>query len=171
MGTTGFLYKFFFLLHLSLVVVGFGSSFIYPLLSSRAKGLSPKEAYAVNHTAFSVSKYITTFPIYAAGAFGIALVIVSDEVFKFSQQWVSIAFLLFIIGIVFSYFVHTPNLKAIDELNGRLVSGSVDGTPGTPKEVKELEERNARVGMYGGILHLIFLLLMIDMIWKPGLGY
>jgi hypothetical protein len=22
--------------------------------------------------------------------------------------------------------------------------------------------------MYGGILHLLFLLLMIDMVWKPG---
>ena len=42
-------------------------------------------------------------------------------------------------------------------------------TPLAPKEVVELEERAGKAGAFGGLLHVIWLLLMIDMIWKPGL--
>ena len=60
----------------------------------------------------------------------------------------------------------------MDELEEQLVVGSVkagaDGGP--PKEVAELGERSSKAAMYGGVLHVIWLLLMIDMIWKPGLG-
>lgn len=166
------LYKILFLLHLLAVIVGFGSSFVYPMLAAKTKDLDPKERYAVNHTAFSVSKYLTSYPIYAAGVFGILLIPASEESWKFSQTWVSVAFLLYVLALLVATFLHMPNLKAMDELGGRLAAGKI--TPpkgeGPPKEVKEMEERASRAGMYGGMLHLLFLLLMLDMIFKPGLG-
>jgi hypothetical protein len=96
------------------------------------------------------------------------LVGASNE-WKFSQTWVSIAFVLFLIGVGVSLFVHQPNLRAMNALQEKLVSGQA--TPaqgGPPAEVAELQARGKRAGMVGGILHLIFLLLVIDMIWKPG---
>jgi hypothetical protein len=171
MGAGSFAYKFVFMLHILCIVVGFGTSFLYPVLASKARALPPNEGYAVNHTAFSVSKYLTTYPIYAAGVFGLTLVILSDKAYTFSQTWVSVAFVLFFIAVLFAGFVHVPNLKAMDELSGKLARG--EATPskeGPPKEVLELQERGPRAGMYGGLLHLLFLLLVIDMIWKPGLG-
>jgi uncharacterized membrane protein len=162
-------YQLLLLLHLIAVVVGFGSSFVWPALAARARKLEPAQAYAMNSTALGLGKGLTTYPIYAAGLTGIVLVAVSEP-WGFDQTWISIAFLLFILGVCVSLFLHTPNLKAMNALQERLVSGG--GTPtqgGPPAEVAELQERGKRAGMYGGLLHLIFLLLMIDMIWKPGL--
>jgi hypothetical protein len=88
----------------------------------------------------------------------------------FSETWVTLAFVLFIAGVCVSEFVHSPNLKAMDALQEKLVSGAA-GAPaggGPPPEVAELQARGKRAGMVGGILHLIFFLILIDMIWKPG---
>jgi hypothetical protein len=162
-------YQLLLLLHLLTVVVGFGSSFVWPALSARARKMDPAQAYAMNSTALGLGKGLTTYPIYGAGLTGIVLVAVSED-WEFSQTWISIAFALFIIGVSVSAFLHTPNLRAMNALQEKLVSGG--GTPtqgGPPAEVAELQERGKRAGMYGGILHLTFLLLMIDMIWKPGL--
>jgi hypothetical protein len=169
MGQDAFAYQFVFLLHLTLVVVGFGSSFVYGLLAVQARKLEPKESYAVNHAAFSVSKYLTTYPIYAAMVCGIALVVLSDKLFTFSQTWVSLAFVLSLIGILVMNFLLYPNTKAMDALQEKLASGAAKPGPdgGPPKEVAELQERGSKQGMYSGVLHLLFLLLMIDMIWKP----
>ena len=170
MGMDSFTYKFVFLLHLTAVVVGFGSAFVYPMLSSRARKLEPKEAYAVNHAAYGIGRYLTSYPIYAAIVFGILLVVLSDQNFKFSQTWVSVAFVVVICAVLLNVFLHEPNLKAMDALQEKLANGTVTpGKDGKPKEVTELQERGSRAGMYGGVLHLFFLILMIDMIWKPGL--
>ncbi|MBI2704653.1 MAG: hypothetical protein HYX32_05100 [Actinobacteria bacterium] len=173
MFATSFLYKLVFLLHLASVVVGFGSSFVYPVLGAKARGLgpsSPKESYAIAHAGLETSKIITTPMIYAAGAFGIVLVFLSEGAFKFSQAWISIAFLLFIAAALIAALLHLPNLKAMDALQAKLAAGTVTPNPagGPPAEVAELAERGSKAGAYGGLLHVLWLLLMIDMIWKPG---
>jgi hypothetical protein len=162
-------YQLLLLLHLLTVVVGFGSSFVWPALAARARKMDPAQAYAMNSTALGLGKGLTAYPIYAAGLTGIVLVAVSEP-WEFSQTWISIAFALFIIGVCVSAFLHTPNLRAMNALQATLVSGGGTSTQGgPPAEVAELQARGKRAGMYGGILHLTFLLLMIDMIWKPGL--
>ncbi|MCU0269540.1 MAG: hypothetical protein MUF83_12980 [Acidimicrobiales bacterium] len=165
-------YRIFFLLHLLAVVVGFGSTFVYPMLAAKARKLPPSEAgaaYNINKAAMEVSKSITTPAIWAAGAFGVILILLSEDAIEFSDPWISIAFLLFFAGVGISYGLHTPNLKAMGALQEKLVNGEV--TPpaggGPPAEVAELQARGKRAAMYGGLLHLLFLLLMIDMIWKP----
>ncbi len=174
MGTDTFLYHLLFLCHLLAIVVGFGSAFVYPVLAAKSRQLPAKEAYAVNHTAFSISRMLTTYPIYASGAFGLALVFasgISDVWLK--QRWISIAFLLFILAVLLEAFLFYPNAKAMDALAAKLANATpgAGGAPGgKPKEVTEIEERGKRAGMYGGLLHLFFFLLMIDMIWKPGSG-
>lgn len=172
MTISGFWYPLLTLLHIGCVIVGFGSSFVYPVLAGKARSLDERAAFAVNRLAFDTSKMLTTPVIYAAGAFGIGLVLLSEKRWTFSQLWVSIAFVLFIAAALIAAFLHTPNLKAMVALQERLAGGEVAPPPegGAPKEVTELQERASRAGMYGGLLHLLFLLLMIDMIWKPGLG-
>jgi len=165
MGYGSFPYQVTYLIHLAAVVVGFGSSFVYPLLAARSKNLPPREAYAVSHTALGISPYLTTYPIYTAGATGVLLVILSDQAIAFSSTWISIAFLVFFLGVLVSVFLHTPNLKAMDALQEKLL----DAPPGdAPPEVAELEERGQKAAMYGGLLHLFWLVLMVDMVWKPG---
>ena len=64
----------------------------------------------------------------------------------------------------------SPNLKAMDALAGEAGRRRrrPPATAGRRREVAELQERGKKAGMFGGLLHLIFLLLLIDMIWKPG---
>ena len=171
MGYGGFTYQVVYFIHLACIVVGFGSSFVYPFLAAKARGLPPREAYAINHTALEISPYLTSYPIYGAGAAGVILIILSDQVFDFSQTWISVALLVYVLAVLVALFLHSPNLKAMDALQAKLVDAPA-GAPGTeaPPEVAELEERGQRAAMYGGILHLFWLILMIDMIWKPGLG-
>lgn len=174
MGVTSFAYKLFFLLHLATIIIGFGSTFVFSMLGGKAKRLGPtepKQAYAISHAAYETGKVLASPFIYAAGAFGLVLVVLSDSVWKFSQTWISAAFVLFIAAALIAIFLHNPNLKAMDELSRKLADGDVKPNPGggPPKEVAELEERGGKAGMYGGVLHLMWLLLMIDMIWKPGM--
>lgn len=173
MARGDFLYNVVLLLHIGAVVVGFGSSFVWPVLAQKAKAMGGAEGYALSHSAFQLSKPLTTYPIWAAGAFGILLVVFEQmqefSTIEFSQTWISAAFVLFFGAVAFAWFVHSPNLARMDELQAKLVAGDV--TPndnGPPKEALELADRGKQAGMYGGILHLLFLLLMIDMIWKPG---
>lgn len=175
MGIDSFVYKLFFLLHLAAIIIGFGSTFVFAMMGGKAKRLGPtdpKGAYAISHASYEAGKVLASPFIYAAGAFGLILVVVSNNAWKFSQTWISAAFVLFILAAAIAIFLHNPNLKAMDELSAKLADGKVTPNPGggPPAEVAELEERGGKAGMYGGILHLFWLLLMIDMIWKPGLG-
>lgn len=170
-ATDSFVYKFVFLLHLSMVIVGFGTSFAWPALAAKARKIQGAEGYAITHSALELGKGLTTIPIWLAGFFGIVLVVVSDDVWKFSQTWISAAFAVFLFSAAFAMFVHTPNIKKMDELQAKLLSGEATPTQGgPPAEVLELQARGKRAGMTGGVLHLAWLVLMVIMIWKPGLG-
>jgi hypothetical protein len=164
-----FVYNLLFFLHIACIVVGFGSSFVYPVLAVKARELSPKEAFAINHAAFSSSKFLTSYPIYAAGFFGLCLIFASEEVWTFKQTWISLALLMFIIAVAIATFLHMPNLKAMDALGEKLANAEPKAG-GPPKELAELQERGQKAAMYGGILHLLWLLLMLDMVFKPFLS-
>lgn len=170
-GSETAIYKVLYLLHLMAVIVGFGSSFVWPVLGAQARKLGPGEAsLTISRTALQSSKLLTTVAIYLAALFGILLVVFSGEAWKFSQTWISVAFVLFIAGAVLGYLL-AANSKKMVGLQERLVSGEAKGGPGgPPPEVAELQALGKRSAMFGGLAHLMFLLLMIDMIWKPGLG-
>jgi hypothetical protein len=167
-----FAYRLFFLLHVGFVVVGFGSSFVYPVLAAKARSLDERASFAVSKLSFDTAKVVTTPCIYAAAVCGIILIPLSESLFKFSQLWISLAFVLFIAAALIAGLLHMPNLKAMTAIQERLANGEIapPAEGGAPKEVIELQERASRAGMYGGLLHVLWLLLMIDMIWKPGLS-
>jgi hypothetical protein len=170
-----FSYDLFLFLHILAVVVGFGSTFVWPALASKARALPPEQGYAISHASLVTSKVLTRPVIWGVGITGIVLVYLwgdkTDDVSgAFGEPWVSTAILLYVIGIAVSEVLHSPNLKAMDEIQERLVSGQT-GAPaagGPPPEVAELQARGKKAGMFGGILHLIFFVILILMVWKPG---
>ena len=171
MGYGSFVYNVVYLLHLMTVIVGFGSVVVASFLAARAREMDYPQGRVVAQVAFRMEKALTTGPVVAAGLFGLLLVVLSDEVYKFSQTWISIAFLLYfaVVGVII--FLVTPNTKAMDQLHGQLADGSVTAskTAGPPAEVAELAERSKKAAAFTGIVHLLWLLLLIDMVWKPGL--
>jgi hypothetical protein len=163
-------YKLVLLLHVATVVVGFGSSFVWPAMATKARKLKGREGYAITHAGLEVSRVLTTPFIYAAGALGVVLIPLSGEAWEFSQSWISASFTVFIIVALVGAFAHAPNLKAMDELSRTLAEGTHTPTQGgPPPEVAELEARAKKAGMFGGILHLGWLILMYLMIFKPGM--
>lgn len=173
-------YRILFFLHILLAIVGFGSTFVWPALSSQARKLDdPGQRYAITHAGYVLGKPLSSYPIYGVGLTGILLVVFSKPGFpgaepsiKFSETWISIAFLLYFIALAVSIFLHMPNIKAMDELGAKLAAGDVTPQPGgPPAEVVEIQERGKKAAMFGGILHLLFVLILLDMVFKPGFAF
>lgn len=158
-------------LHILCAIVGFGSTFVWAMLGSKAKEFDPKSGYQYSQLIAHASERLTTPFIIATGVIGFALVALgSDYGVKFSQTWVSIAMFLFFVGLGVSFGLLQPNQKAMLAIQKKLAEGDVTPTPGgPPAEVAELGERGQKAAMYGGILHVLFLLMMLDMVFKPGM--
>jgi hypothetical protein len=148
-----FAYKLLLFLHILSIVVAFAPAFVNPLLDSRlkAEGSSladhPRISYILAHN----GERVYGPALVLSGLFGIGMIFSSKthgvQIFEFSQAWVSIAFVLWILllGVVFAGII--PAEKKVAD--GRV-------------------EEAKHVAMYGGIAHLLFFFMLIDMIWKPG---
>lgn len=139
---TGF--RIVLLLHILSVLVAFSPFFVMPLLA-RTGG---------EGTAAAVLKYLQRFATPAlvlAGFFGLALVGMSKtgsaEVFSFKQAWVSVALLLWILQVALVIFAILPAQR---------------------KAAEGDEEAVRRVPMFTGMVHLLLLVLLYLMIWRPG---
>lgn len=168
------IYDFVLWLHILTVIVGFGSTFVWPFLASKARQLGdPKVGYYVSQMSLQGGNILSSWFIYGAGATGLLLVILASSndpaIIEFSDTWITFAFILYFIGIGVSLGLHYPNLKAMLTLQEQLASadGSPGGASGPPPQVAELEERGKKAAMYGGILHLLFVLILLDMVFKP----
>ena len=93
------------------------------------------------------SKLIYGPALIAAGAFGILLIVVSDEAWEFSQGWVSFAFLVW---IAMNGVLHALLLPAERKL--------ADGD----------EASRSRADLGGQIITVLFIVMLWLMIWKPG---
>ena len=161
-----FFYDLLLWLHLLTAIIGFGSSFVWPFYANQAKAAGPEISLWNTRTSLLGSPYLTTYMIYAVGLTGILLIIASGDVIEFSDLWISIAFLLYIGALVVALGFHTPNLKAMLGLQEELENAPP--TPGgPPPQALELAARGKKAGMYGGILHLLFVLILLDMVFKP----
>ena len=156
-------YNLVLLLHILTVIVAFSPAFVWPLLNrqrrlegstgehdtSKVSG-NPIPASAPTGGAVSaiIDPIVHGGALVLAGLFGIGLIGLSSSVFEFSQTWISIAFVLWflMIGVFFAGLI--PAQRAIRE-------GKVSA-----------EQRLAM--SYGG-MHLLLLLQIIVMVWKPGL--
>jgi uncharacterized membrane protein len=135
-------YKLLFLLHIVAIVVAFAPGFVLPGLRRKVDEKVLAAAAAANEMRIHGPALVL------AGLFGFGLIGMSDKAFKFSQPWISVAMLLWLImlGVVFAVLLPAEKRTAA-------------GDQGSAKIMN----------MAGGILHLLFLVMVIDMIWKPGL--
>jgi uncharacterized membrane protein len=164
-------YKVVLLLHILSAIIGFGAVFLSALYGRAAERHKGAEGLAIAETNYDVSQVATYF-IYAVFVFGILLVLMSDDVFKFSQGWLSASFALYLLGVGLSHGMLRPNVRRMHALMRELASGgppvaSAAGA-GRPPQVDEIEHRARTVGIVGAVLNLNVVLLLYLMIWKPG---
>lgn len=160
-GSDDTIYGVVLFLHILAVIAGFGPTFVYPVFAAMARNRPGAEGLAINEVTLDIAKKLE-YAIYAVPILGIILVLLSDDVFAFSDPWVVASLVLYLLGLAVSTRLHLPNLARMNELQRQLVGG------GSAEAGGELEERGKRAGMYGGILHLTLAVILWLMIFKPG---
>ena len=169
-GLNSGIYKLLLVLHILAAIIGFGSVFLAGVFASKAQARGGREGLAVTEVLVDVAEHWSEWFIYAVPLLGIGLILVSDDVWKFSQTWISMSFLLYIIALGLSHGVHFPNLKRMNALGAELVAGGpAPAGGGPPPQVAELEARGKRAGAVGAALNLLMVAILFLMIWKPGL--
>ena len=158
MGVDSDLYQFVLVLHIAATIIGFGGTFIagfYGMESGKRRG---PEGLAIAETTMKVTKLAPTMAIYSVPILGILLILLSDDLWQFSDAWVSLSFLLYIAALVISLGFHIPNLNRMLELRR-----GAEGVQAT-----EVAARAKKAGMLGGILNLLWVAVLFLMVFKPG---
>lgn len=171
MGIDSGAYQFVLVLHLVAVVIGFGTTFSAGFYGMEAKARKGREGAAIAEASLSVTTKVGEWAIYAVPILGIALVMMSDDAWKFSQVWISLSFLVYIAAIGLVHGMHLPNVRKMNQLMAELAAGEGGGASsgGPPPQVAELEARGKRAAMAGGLLNAMWVLAVVLMVAKPGL--
>jgi hypothetical protein len=166
-GTDSFLYRLFLLLHILAAIVGFGAVMLNGVYASRARKRPPAEGLAVMEVNTFVSLNVGEKFILAVPILGFGLVGLSDKVIKFSQTWVWLSLVIYLGALALSYGVLQPKVKRLLALQRELVAA---GPPqGPPPQAAEMTAIGKQIGPISGVLHLALVVILVLMIWKPGL--
>ena len=177
--TDGGFYKLCLALHILCAIVGFGAVFLNGIYGQQMKVRMQSgrgaEAIGIFEANFKVSQ-IGEYFIYAVFVFGFAVLGLSDSVWKFSQTWIWLSVLLYVVGIGLSHGVLMPTVKRMGVLMHEMVAGpppagSVPERPATgpPPQALEMEALGKKLGVVGPTLNLIMVAVLLLMVWKPGL--
>jgi uncharacterized membrane protein len=141
------LYKLLYLGHIVAFLVAFAPAVIHPILAAQAKGDGPDTLPRLSGHMAANGRRIHLPALVAVGGLGLAMVLVSDEVWGFDQAWVSLAFLVWLAigGVVTAILLPAER---------RLAGGDLAA------------EKQVAVG--GQITTLLLLAMLYLMIWKPG---
>lgn len=168
-------YKIVLILHILGVVVGIGAMMLNGLYGAQAKARKGPEGLAIAEANFKVSS-VAEYVIYTIPVTGIALVLMSDDVFEFEQTWLWLSIVLYIVALGISHAVMIPTAKRMQALMRELnamgpppAGGPPPGAGGPPPQVVELEALGKKIGLGGMTLNLLTVVLIFLMVWKPGL--
>ncbi|MCU1352511.1 MAG: hypothetical protein JWM05_1720 [Acidimicrobiales bacterium] len=141
-------YKLMYLLHILAVIVAFAPAFVWPVVSGQLKKQGKPVGPAIGALAAGNTTKIHGPALILVGVFGMGLVGMSEKTWEFSQTWVSLALLIWFVmnGVLWGLMLPAEKQAAAGD-----------------------EAADKKVAMFGGILHLLLLLMLVDMIWKPGL--
>jgi uncharacterized membrane protein len=143
-------YQLVYLLHIASVIVAFAAAFVHPRLGGLAKRLPGDAASQLNQTIVAGSVKLHFPALVLAGLFGTALIPMSDELYEFSQLWISLSYVVWFAMIAVLFFLLIPAERRV---------------AGDPRDA----DGEKKVAMFGGVLHLLLLVMLVLMVWKPGL--
>jgi hypothetical protein len=160
------IYKVVLVAHILCAIVGFGAVFLNGVYASEMKRRRGPDALAIFEANFKVTK-IGEYFIYAVAILGIALVGMSDKQFEFSQTWVWLALVLYVIAIGLSHSLLLPSVKRIGVLMREMVAA---GPPagGPPPQAAEVAVLGKRAAAVGATLDVMLIVILGLMVFKPG---
>jgi hypothetical protein len=168
--TNGGLYKLCLVLHILCAIIGFGAVFLNGIygqqMKTRLQSGRAAEAIGIYEANLMVSK-IGEYFIYAVLIFGFALLGLSDSAWKFSQTWIWLAVVLYVIALGLSHAVLLPTVKRMGVLMHEVAAGPPPAG-GPPPQAAEMASLGQRIGVVGPILNVILIVILFLMVWKPG---
>src|SRR3982751_3845006 len=96
MGVDSDLYQLVLVLHILAAIIGFGGTFIAAFYGAESARRPGREGFVVAETTMKVTSLVPTMAVYTVPVLGILLILLSDDVWQFSDAWISISFLLYI---------------------------------------------------------------------------
>jgi uncharacterized membrane protein len=150
-------YDFVLLLHIATAIVGFGGVLLNPIYGIQAKNRPGPGGLAVTEANYAANRIAEKF-IYAVPIFGFALVGMSDSAWEFSQTWIWLAIVLYVVGLGIAHSVLIPTQK-------RMIAMMQAGPP----DPAAMEEQAKKLQTFGPINDVVLVIILILMIWKPGL--
>ena len=165
-GLNSGIYKFLLVVHILSAIVGLGAVMLNGLYAAQAQKRPGPPGRAVSESNFAVSN-IAEKVIYTIPVWGILLVVSSDKAWKFSNTFVWLALLLYVIAIGISHSVLIPAHKKTNALLLEMEQGPPPAGGPAPQvaQIQELGKRQAAAGM---ALNLLVVVILVLMIWKPG---
>lgn len=164
-------YNVVLLIHIMAAIVGFGSVFLNGMYGAQAKRRPGPGGVAIGEANLAVSG-VAEYLIYSMPITGIVLVAMDDIVWSFSQLWIWLSIVLYVIALGISHGSQIPAAKRMNALAQELAAagpppaGAAAGGP--PPQVVEMEALGKRLGAGGAALNLILVVIVVLMIWKPG---
>ena len=164
------LYKICLILHIFCAIVGFGAVFLNGIygqqMKTRLQSGRVAEAIGIFEANMTVSK-IGEYFIYAVFVFGFAVLGLSDSVWKFSQTWVWLSVLIYVLALGLSHGVLFPTAKRMGVLMHEMAAGPPP-VGGPPPQAAEMEQLGKKMGVVGPILNLALIVILFLMVFKPG---
>ncbi|HSL59845.1 MAG TPA: hypothetical protein VK866_18495 [Acidimicrobiales bacterium] len=141
-------YRVVYLLHILTIVVAFAPLWVTMRLGRTVAELDADSRRRIGRSTVDAVTQLHFPALILSGLFGVVLILLSDDLYDFAQAWISIAFTLWFVMLGVWFFLLLPAERAL----------AAEATPDGRK----------KVAMFGGIMHLLFVLMLVDMIWKPG---
>ena len=152
------LYNLVLVLHILAVIIGFGGMFIAGFYGNEARDRPGREGLIIAETTLKVTGGIPTVAVTAVPILGILLILMSDDAWKFSELWVSLSFLLYIVLVGLATGVQVPAIRKMVAMR----SGADGAQSG---QMQALGKKAATVGAIVNVLWVVILFLMV---FKPG---
>lgn len=149
-------------LHIVTVVVGIGGVILNGVYANLAMKGEGTEGVAISEANFKVSDIAEKF-IYLIPVFGILAVLASDDAYEFSETWIWLSIVLYVVAVGISHAVVIPGHRRINVLSRQLATGQ--GGPAEGQELGAIAKKLAPAGMALDVLAIVIIALMV---WKPG---
>lgn len=159
-------FKILVLLHILCVIGGFGAlsyNAIYLSLARRRDGAGAAAVLEVNGLVSGLAELL----IYAALLFGIGAVAASQSTIKFSDAWLSAAFIIYLVDVGILHGWIKRHQRLYNQVLVRLSASSGTSSPEVEADGNRLKSLEKRVGLGWGVFNLLVVAAVYLMVFQP----
>ena len=163
-GITTGPYRIVLLLHILCAIVGLGGVMlngIYGVATRKAVGRGATVLVQANAKATKVAEFF----IYAVPVFGFALIGMSDDAWGFDQTWIWLSIVAYALALAISVGLLLPAFRQFSQTITALEGGTITASAEVDGRLDGLLKKQAAMG---STLHVILVVILVLMIWKPG---